>query len=58
MHEYLLLDEQIEQYRRDGHILCAIRKIVRQYRIAILAAVERLNPATNPKHDTYSKAFL
>ena len=61
MHEYRLLEEQIEQYRRDGHIV--LRNVcnqenVAQYRIAILAAVERLNPATNPKHDTYSKAFL
>ena len=60
---YPLSQDQIEAYRRDGHVM--LRGLlspeeVAAYRRAILDAVERLNKETRPleERDTYGKAFL
>jgi ectoine hydroxylase-related dioxygenase (phytanoyl-CoA dioxygenase family) len=61
--DYLLLDEQIEAYQRNGHILlkgvCSAEEI-RTYEPPIKAAVERYNTELRPlaERDTYGMAFL
>lgn len=61
--EYSLSDEQISDFRRDGHIL--LRGLVSPqelatYRPAINSAADRFNSETKPleERDTYGKAFL
>ena len=61
--EYKLTAEQIEEYRKSGHVLlrgvCSPAEIA-AYREAIVGAVKRLNSETRPmdQRDTYGKAFL
>lgn len=61
--EYALDAEQIDQYRRDGHIV--LRGVlsteeVQQFRPVIESAVRRYSKETRPlaARDTYGKAFL
>ncbi len=60
---YALSEEQIEGYRRDGHVLVrglASRGESEVYHAAIAGAVERFNQEIRPlgERDAYSKAFL
>jgi ectoine hydroxylase-related dioxygenase (phytanoyl-CoA dioxygenase family) len=61
--EYPLTEEQIAQYRRDGHILlrgvCSAEEL-EAYRPALVAAVDRYKAKYPPleERDTYGKAFL
>lgn len=60
---YALAPEQIEELRRDGHVLlrgvCASDEL-EAYRAAINLAAQRFNTETRPlsERDTYGKAFL
>src|SRR6266550_1729047 len=61
--EYKVTPEQIEQYRREGHLI--LRGVmspedVAAYRDAIVDTVRKHNPETRPmeERDTYGKAFL
>ena len=61
--EYTITPEQIEQYRRDGHIILrgiASPQEIAAYREVIVDTVRRHNPETRPmeQRDTYGKAFL
>jgi ectoine hydroxylase-related dioxygenase (phytanoyl-CoA dioxygenase family) len=61
--EYPVTEEQVAQYRRDGHVLlrgvCSPEEIA-AYRTVIHDAVRRLNKEERPleERDTYGKAFL
>lgn len=61
--DYPLTEAQIEQYRRDGHILlrgvCSPEEIA-VYRPLLTAAVEEFKASAPPleERDTYGKAFL
>jgi len=61
--DYALSAEQIENYRRDGHVLLrgvASQEEIAAYRPVLQAAVERYRTETRPmeERDTYGKAFL
>ena len=61
--DYALLPEQIEELRRDGHVLlrgvCSPDE-VEAYRDLISGAARRFNTETRPlsERDTYGRAFL